>query len=215
MVCQWRMKFLLYRKNLNRTSQNWGKGCRTSMRAQHKGARDRGVQWHWQWIVTSRRTQERKLLCVWDPWTRCQGLQEEGDSTMQQVWWERSTRQGMQETKRWGQTWVSSNGSNIVFTRRGKLGSSYSVEVSRHASGQWLYRSHNGKHRCVPGICAHSVSGQKGLQQRGLQSGGQRLCEYQHTLKQRGISMRTRKCFVCAGLFFKPLIILKMHGVGT
>ena len=24
-------------------------------------------------------------LCVWDPWTLCQGLQEEGDSTMQQV----------------------------------------------------------------------------------------------------------------------------------
>ena len=34
-------------------------------------------------------------------------------------------------------------------------------------------------------------------------------------LKQRGISMRTQKCFVCAGLLFKPLISLKMHGVGT
>ena len=29
----------------------------------------------------------RKRNCfVWDPWTLCQGLQEEGDSTMQQVW---------------------------------------------------------------------------------------------------------------------------------
>ena len=27
--------------------------------------------------------QERKLFCVWDPWTLCQGLQEEGYSTMQ------------------------------------------------------------------------------------------------------------------------------------
>ena len=26
------------------------------------------------------------LLCVWDPWTLCHGLREEGDSTMQQVW---------------------------------------------------------------------------------------------------------------------------------
>ena len=28
----------------------------------------------------------KKGNCVWDPWTLCQGLQEEGDSTMQQVW---------------------------------------------------------------------------------------------------------------------------------
>ena len=52
-------------------------------------------------------------------------------------------------------------------------------------------------------------------QRRGFQSGGQRLCEDQHTLKQRGIPMRTQKCSVCAGLFFKPPISLKMHGVGT
>ena len=50
---------------------------------------------------------------------------------------------------------------------------------------------------------------------RGFQSGGQRLCENQHTLKQRGIPMRTQTCFVFAGLFFKPPISLKMHGVGT
>ena len=93
-------------------------------------------------------TQERKLLCVWDPWTLCQGLQEEGDSIMQQVWWEMSPRQGMQETKRWRQTGVSGNGPNIGFTRRGLLGSSYPVEDNRHASGQWLYRSHSDEHRC-------------------------------------------------------------------
>ena len=82
------------------------------------------------------------------------------------------------------------------------------------ASGQWLYRSHSDEHRCVPGLCAHSISGQKS-QRRGFQSGGQRLCEDQHSLKQRGIPMRTQKCSVCAGLFFKPPISLKMHGVET
>ena len=40
----------------------------------------------------------------------------------------------MQETQRWRQTLVSGNGSNICFTRRGKLDSSYPVEDSRHAS---------------------------------------------------------------------------------
>ena len=65
---------------------------------------------------------------VWDPWTLCQGLQEEGDSTMNQAWSERSPRQGIQERKRWRQTGVSGNGSNIGFTRRGTLGSSYPVE---------------------------------------------------------------------------------------
>ena len=66
----------------------------------------------------------------------------------------------------------------------------------------------------IDGLCAHSISGQKS-QRRGFQSGGQRLCEDQHTLKQRGIPMRTQKCSVFAGLFFKPPISLKMHGVGT
>ena len=61
---------------------------------------------------------------------------------------------------------------------------------------------------------AHSISGQKS-QRRGFLSGGQILFEDQHTLKQKGIPMRIQKCFVCAGLFFKPLISLKMHGVGT
>ena len=103
---------------------------------------------------------------------------------MQEKWWERSPRQGMQETKRWRQTGVSGNGSNIGITRRGILGSSYAVEDSRHASGQWLYWSHSDEYRCVPGFCAHSISGQKS-QRRGFKSGGQRLCEDQHTLKQR------------------------------
>ena len=98
----------------------------------------------------------------------------------------------MQETKRWRQTGVSGNGSNIGFTRRGILGL---LEDSRHASGQWLYRSHSDEHRCVPGLCAHSISGQKS-QRRGFQSGEQRLCEDQHTLKQRGIPMRTQ-IFLC------------------
>ena len=57
MVCQWGMKVLLYRKAFTRqrSSQSWGKGCRTSMRAQHRGTRDKVVQWHWHWSVTSRR----------------------------------------------------------------------------------------------------------------------------------------------------------------
>ena len=184
MGCQWGVKVLLYRKALTwqRTSQSWGKGCWTSMRAQHRGAKDQVVQW--QWSVTSRREglQQRTLFCVWDPWTLCQGLQEEGDSTMQQVWWEGSPRQGMQETKRWRQTWVSGNGSNIGFTRLGIIGSSHPVEDSRHVGGQWLYRSHSDEHRCVSGLCAHSISSQKSLW-RGFRSGGQRLCEDQHTLK--------------------------------
>ena len=217
MVCQWGMKVLLYRKASTgqRTSQSWGKGCRTFMRARCEDTRDKVVQWHWQWSVTLRRDSRKETaLCVWDPWTLCQGLQAEGDSTMQQVWWEGSPRQGMQETKRWRQTWNGGNGSNIGYTRRGMLGSSSPLEESRHASGQWLYRSHNDEHRCVPELCAHSISGQKS-QRRGFQSGGQRLCEDQHTLKQRGIPMQTQKCFVCAWIFFKPLISLKMHGVET
>ena len=36
---------------------------------------------------------------------------------------------------------MSGNGSYIGYTRRGMPGSSYPVEDSRHASGQWLYRS--------------------------------------------------------------------------
>ena len=48
---------------------------------------------------------------------------------------------------------VGPTGSN-VFTRRGILGSSYPVEDSRNASGQWLYRSHSDEHRCVPVFCA-------------------------------------------------------------
>ena len=90
----------------------------------------------------------------------------------------------MQETKRWRQTRVSGNWSNIGFTRRGILGSSYPVEDSKDASGQWLYRSHSDEHRRVPELCAHSISGQIS-QRRGFQNGGQRLCEDQHTLKQR------------------------------
>ena len=131
---------------------------------------------------------------MWDPWKLCR--RTAGGSTMQQVWWERLPRQGMQETKRWRQTRFSGNGSNVGFTRRGILGSSYPVEDSRHASGQWLYRSHSDEHRCVPWLCAHSISGQKS-QRRGFQFGGQRLCEDQHTLKQRGIPMRTQKSFLC------------------
>ena len=55
----------------------------------------------------------------------------------------------------------------------------------------------------------------KNQKRRGFQSGGQRMCEDQHTLKQKGNPMRPQKCFVCAGLFFKPPISLNMHGVGT
>ena len=50
---------------------------------------------------------------------------------------------------------------------------------------------------------------------RGFQSGGQMRCEDQPTLKQWGIPIRIQKCFVCAGLFFKPPISRKMHGMGT
>ena len=41
---------------------------------------------------------------------------------------------------------TSGNWSNIGFTRRGIVGRSYPVEDSRHASGQWLHRSHNNEH---------------------------------------------------------------------
>ena len=64
MVCQWGMKVLLYRKALTRqrTSQSWGKGCRTSVRAQHRCTKDKVVQRHCQWSVTSRRN-PRKENC--------------------------------------------------------------------------------------------------------------------------------------------------------
>ena len=42
--------------------------------------------------------------------------------------------------------------------------------------------SHTDDHRCVPGLCAHSISGQKS-QWRGFQIGGQSLCEDKHALK--------------------------------
>ena len=90
--------------------------------------------------------------------------------------------------------------ANIGFCRRGILGSSYPVENSRHASRQWLYRSHSDEHRCVPGRCAHSISGQKS-QRRGFQIGGERLCEDQQTLKQWRIPMQTQKFFVCLTIY--------------
>ena len=100
---------------------------------------------------------KRKLLFVWDPWTLCQELHEEGDSKMQQLWWERSPRQGMQETKRWRQwQWVQ-----LWLYQTRNTGQLLPVEDSRHASRQWLHRSHSDEHRSVPGLCAHSLSGQK------------------------------------------------------
>ena len=87
---------------------------------------------------------------------------------------------------RWRQTWVSGNWSNIGYTRGGILGSSYPVEDSGHASGQWLKRSHSDEHGRVPGLYVYLISGQKS-KWRGFQSGGQRLCEDQHTLQQREI----------------------------
>ena len=163
MVCQWGRKVLLYRKasTRQRNLQSWGKGCRTSLRAQHRRTGDKVVQWHWQRIATSRMDHRKETVFSVESLDTCQGLQEEGDSTKQQEWWEWSPRWSMQETKRWRQTWVSGNGYNIGFTRRGTLGSSYPVIISRHTSGQWLYRSHSEDHRRVPGLIAHSISGQK------------------------------------------------------
>ena len=47
------------------TSFSWGEGCRNSIRAQHRGTRDKVVQWHWQWSVTSRRDARKETaLCV-------------------------------------------------------------------------------------------------------------------------------------------------------
>ena len=125
MVCQWGMKFSLYGN---------AKIGNELHRVEEKAAEPpwvhsteaQGTKWfsgtgNEAWLQEE--TQERKLLCVWDPWTLCQGLQEERDNTMQQVRWERSPRQGFQETKRWRQTWVSGKGSNIDFIRRGTLGS--------------------------------------------------------------------------------------------
>ena len=94
MVCQWGMKVLLYRKILTRqrTSQSWRRGCWTPW---EHSTEAQGTKWFSgtgseAWLQKG--TQERKLLCVRDPWTLCQGLQEEGDCTMQQVWWERLPR---------------------------------------------------------------------------------------------------------------------------
>ena len=155
------MKVLLYSKTLTRqrTSQSWRKGCRTSMRAQQRGTRAKWLSGNGSEAQFQEETQERKQLCVWDPWTHCQGLQEEGDSTMQQVWWKRTPRHGMQETKRLRQTWVSGNEPKIGFTRQRILGRSYPVENSSHASGQWLYISNSDKHRRVLGLCSNSISG--------------------------------------------------------
>ena len=129
MVCQWGMKGSLYRKALTRqrTSQSWGKrlqNCHESTAQRHK--RQRGS------VVLAVKSDLKKtpkkvnrFVCVWAPWKICQGLQEEEDSTMQQVWWERSPRLGFAKKKRWSRTWVSGNGSNIGFTRRRTQGSSH------------------------------------------------------------------------------------------
>ena len=66
------------------------------------------------------------------------------------------------------------------------------MEDSRHASGQWLYRSHSEEHRCVPGRFAVSISGPKS-QRRGFQSGGQRLCENQHTPNKGDSNANSKK----------------------
>ena len=130
------------------------------------------------------------MFCVWDQWTLCQGMQDE-HSTRQQAW-------------RDGHLGRSSNrqrDSEIIYptlaTRLVKLGSSYTVEDSRHANGQWLYRSHRDKDGRDPGLYAHSVSVRKS-QWRGFRSDEQRLCEDQHTVKQKRIPIRAQKCSVFA-----------------
>ena len=160
------------------------------MRAQHIGTGDKVVQWHWQWSATSRTNPRKKLLCAWDPWRHCHGLQEEGDST--QVWWERSSRQWMQETKKWRKTWVSGNGSNIGCTRSGTLGSSYPLENSKHASGHWLdsteRRRGSGSEDLQKLGWITSVSGQTDEarhQVHSLHYAQTHECTYQSTLAMR------------------------------
>ena len=60
---------------------------------------------------------------------------------------------------------------------------------------EWLFRAHNDKNRYISGLCAHSISGHRS-QRRSFYSSVQRLCEDQHTLKQRGTLMRTEEYFV-------------------
>ena len=48
MVCHWFLKFLLNMKasNRQRISQRWRKGCRASMKAQHRDTSDKMIQGH-------------------------------------------------------------------------------------------------------------------------------------------------------------------------
>ena len=86
---------LLYRKasTRQRTSQSWGKGCRTSIRAHHRHIGQGGSM-----AVTVKRdfkTGPKRGNCF--AWTLCPGLQEKGERTMQQMRWEGRPRQGMRD----------------------------------------------------------------------------------------------------------------------
>ena len=214
MVCQLGMKVLLYRKSCNPTT-NFIE-LRKRLQNFHESKEEHGTKWFSgtgseAWLQEG--TQERKLLCVWDSWTLCQGLKTTAQCSKcgEKVHLDRACRRqrdgGRHESMAMGPTLPSPDEEYWA-------ASSYPVKESRHASGQWLHRSHSDEHRCVPGLCAHSISGHKS-QRRGFQIDGQRLCEDQHTLKQRGVPMQTENCFMCAGLFFKSLSSRKLHGVVT
>ena len=47
------------------------------MRAQQRGTRAKWLSGNGSEARFQEETQEKKQLCVWDPWTHCQGLQEE------------------------------------------------------------------------------------------------------------------------------------------
>ena len=94
-------------------------------------------------------------------------------------------------------------GSNIAFTRRGILGRSYSGctdHIVRNIDAfldvlpfQSVVQNPNGEASRVVG----------------------RGCVRISIPQTKGIPMRTQKCFEFAGLFFKPLISVKMHELGT
>ena len=142
MVCQWGVKVLLYRKtSIGQRTPELRKrllNFHESTAQRHKEQSSSVVTGSEAWLQEG--TYVSKLFSLWDPCILCRGMQEGGDSTMQQMWWERSPRQGMRETKRWRRTRVSGNVSHIRYTKREKLGCSYKVEDSRHSGGQWLYR---------------------------------------------------------------------------
>ena len=105
----------------------------------------------------------------------------------------------MQETKRWKQTRVSGNGSNIGYTRGRTLCRAYPVEDNRNASGQWLYKTSLVRNNDVlldfmP--IQSVVRNLNGLISRAVG----RRCVRISIPSKKGNSKQTQECFMCACL---------------